>query len=100
METPFALAVRFIAWLEVTVATLALKPALLAPAGTTTDAGTLAAVLLLDRLTVWPPVGAVEFNDTVQEDVAGPTRELLAHTSVLTTEVPAPLRETTFVGLP
>lgn len=100
LETPFALAVRVTAWLEFTVDTLASKTAVPAPAGTTIEAGTLAAGLLLDRRTAWPPVGAVAFNATVQEDVAGPVRELLAHAIVLTTEIPAPLRVTTFVGLP
>ncbi len=97
---PFALAVRVTAWLVVTDSTLALKTALLAPAGTRIDAGTVAAALLLDKVTDWPPVGAVAFKATVHDDVAGPMRELLAHPNVLTTAIPAPVRLTTLVGLP
>ena len=100
MAAPFALAVKVTAWLDVTVDRLALKTALLAPAGTMIETGTLPAALLLDRITDWPPVGAVALNPTVHDEFAGPTSELLAHASVLTTESPAPLRATTFVGLP
>lgn len=94
------MAVRVTAWLDVTDSTLVLKTALPAPAGMTIDAGTVAAALLLDRITDWPPVGAVALKLTVHDDAEGPTRELLAQESELTTAIPAPLRVTTFVALP
>jgi len=50
----------------VTVETVALNPALTAPAGTVTEAGTVTALLLLARFTTTPPVDAVEFNVTMQ----------------------------------
>ena len=45
---------------------LALKVALVAPAGTVTDAGTVSKVLLLARVTLDPPVGALWASVTVQ----------------------------------
>jgi hypothetical protein len=46
-------------------AAVALKVALVAPAATITDAGTLSKVLLLFRVTLDPPVGAAAFKVTV-----------------------------------
>ena len=43
------------------------------PAGTVTLAGTVAAVLVLDRDTTAPPVGAVPFSVTVPVEEAPPT---------------------------
>ena len=43
------------------------KLALLAPAGTVSEAGTLAAELLLDRFTCAPPLGAADANVIVPE---------------------------------
>src|SRR6476660_10540400 len=48
------------------------KVALLAPAGTVTLAGTVAAVLLLDSVTVAPPVGAAPLRVTVPVDELPP----------------------------
>jgi hypothetical protein len=54
-------------WLEM------VKVAVLAPAATRTLAGTVAAaVLLLDRVTVRPPVGAAPVSVTVPVDVLPP----------------------------
>ncbi|MBI2219171.1 MAG: hypothetical protein HYU51_17965 [Candidatus Rokubacteria bacterium] len=47
--------------------------ALVAPAGTVTLAGTVAAVLLLDSVTTAPPVGAAAVNVAVPVEEAGPT---------------------------
>jgi hypothetical protein len=78
--------------LDVTDESVALKAALLAPAGIAIEAGKLAAALLLDKVTACPPVAAEAFRATVQEVVAGPTTELLAHERVLTAGTPAPVR--------
>lgn len=48
------------------------KLALVAPAATVTDAGTLTAALLLDRFTVAPPSGAAALSVTAQASVPGP----------------------------
>ena len=55
--------------------TVAAKLALAAPAGTVTAAGTATAAALLDRLTAWPPVGAVAFSVSVQVSVPAPVIE-------------------------
>jgi hypothetical protein len=46
--------------------------AVIAPAGTTTSAGTGNALLLLERATVAPPVGAAAFKVTVTVPLAPP----------------------------
>lgn len=71
---------------------VAVNTALLAPAGMVTETGTVAAALLLDKVTACPPVGAVAFNVTVQEEVAPAARELLAQARVLIKGIPAPVR--------
>jgi hypothetical protein len=48
-----------------TIAVLTRKEALVAPAGTSTLEGTLAAPLLLESATVAPPAGAAPFSVTV-----------------------------------
>src|SRR2546425_12450394 len=54
-----------------------LKVALVAPSGTVTLAGTVAAALLLERETRAPPLGAGPFSVTVPvEDPSGPPRTL------------------------
>jgi len=62
----------------------AVKPALVAPAGTVTVAGTVTAALLLDRPTLSPPVGAAVFNFTVHALFANPDTDALLHESELT----------------
>ena len=47
-------------------AVVALKVAVVAPAATVTDAGTVRLELLLDRVTLAPPVGAALVKVTVQ----------------------------------
>ena len=51
---------------------LTLKVALLAPAGTVTLAGTLAAPLLLESMTCAPPAGAGPLNVTVPVENCAP----------------------------
>ena len=80
----------------VTVETVAVKVALEDPAGTVTEAGTDASVLLLlVRLTAKPPVGAAAFSVTVQLSVPAPVIEPFAQVSPLSTGTPVPLRLTT-----
>ncbi len=67
--TPPAVAVSVAVCAVVTDDTVALKPAVVAPAGTVTDPGTVTALLLLDRLTASPPVPAAAVNVTVQASV-------------------------------
>src|ERR1700683_2706286 len=57
-ERPAGVAVAVAASVEGTAVAVAVKNAPIAPAGTVTVAGTVNAVLLLDRLTVNPPAGA------------------------------------------
>ena len=52
---------------------MAVKPPVVAPAAIVTLAGTVMLVLLLDRPTLAPPVGAAALSVTVQEDVPGET---------------------------
>ena len=63
---------------DVTAATVAVNPALIAPAGTVTVAGTVTAALPLERLTASPPVAAAADRPTVQASVPAPVIELCA----------------------
>ena len=57
-------------WLLVIVPAVAVKLAAVAPEATVTDAGTVSAAALLDKVTVIPPDPAVCDNVTVQVEVA------------------------------
>ena len=52
---------------------MAVKPPVVAPAATVTLAGTVMLVLLLDKPTLAPPVGAAALSVTVHEDIPGDT---------------------------
>jgi hypothetical protein len=81
---------------------VAVKPALAAPAGTVTVAGTATAALLLDKLTTKPPVAAAALSVTVQASVPNPVREELAQESAVRgagRAVPVPLRLISAVAL-
>ena len=93
--TPLALAVRVTATPELTEETVAVKLALVAPAATVTEAGTVTDELLLARLTAKPPVGAAAFRVTVQLSVPAPVIEPLVQLSALSIGTPVPLRVTT-----
>lgn len=67
LEVPLAAAVTTTTVLEVTEAAVAEKIAEVAPAATVTEAGTVRAALLSERVTDWPPVGAAPERVTVQE---------------------------------
>jgi hypothetical protein len=74
---------------------VAVNPALAAPAGTVTVAGTVAAGLLLMRLTVNPPLGAAAFSVTVQASVPVPVIDPLLQLKAFSTggaAVPVPLK--------
>src|SRR5436190_7875559 len=58
----------------VTVVVLTVNVAVVAPAATVTEVGTLAAVLLLASITTAPPAGAAALSVTVPVLFAGPVR--------------------------
>jgi hypothetical protein len=82
-------------WAVVTAVTEAVNPALVAPAGTVTEPGTVTAELLLDRLTASPPVPAAAERLTVQLSLPAPVNEFCAQLSPLsapTVAWPVPLK--------
>ena len=86
----------------VTVEAVAWNPALVAPAATVTDVGTVRAELLLARFTVMPPLAAAEFKLTEQESDANSSTELLLQVSEMRAGAsvgnPVPSRLITAVG--
>jgi hypothetical protein len=86
-----ALAVRVAVCAVVTAETVAEKLALVAPAATVTEVGTVTAVELLDRVTTWPPVGAAAFKSTLQPSVAAPVSDASIQPSPLGMAWPVPL---------
>jgi hypothetical protein len=82
-DPPPALAVREAVCAVLTEATVAENPALVEFAGTATVPGTLTAALLLDRVTVVPPLGAAEDRVTVQASDPAPVIEPLLHERLL-----------------
>ena len=101
-DTPPALAVRVTDCAVVTELTVAVNPALVALAGTTTVAGTVTAVLLLLNPTLTPPLPAAELSVTVQLSLPAPVTDALLHDTELNvpgTAVPVPLSPTTAVPL-
>ena len=83
-------------------ATVAENPALVALAGTFTVAGTETTPSLLDRVTLWPPLGAAALRVTVQASVPAAVMVPLVQLSELSAAavaVPVPLRLTTAEGL-
>ncbi len=93
--TLLALAVRVAVCAVLTEETVAVKVAVVEPAATVTEAGTVTALLLLARLTVNPLVAAAAFRVTVQLSVPDPVNEPLAQLSALSTGTPVPLTLTT-----
>ena len=89
-----ALAVRVAVCALATEVTLAVNPALIAPAGIVTEPGTVTVLLLLDRLTKNPPLAAAELRVTVQASVPAPVNEPVAQANALRTGTPIPLRPT------
>jgi len=72
LDAPPEVAVRVAVIAVLTAVTAAEKLALVAPAGTVTEVGTVTALLLLESVTACPPVGAAELSVTVQLSVPAP----------------------------
>jgi hypothetical protein len=102
LETPPALAVRVTACAVVTDDTVAVKPAVVALAGTSTVAGTVTAALLLANDTLKPPVPAGPLSVTVQASVPAPVIDAFVQDNPLkvpAAAVPVPVRAMTAVPL-
>ena len=104
VETLPALAVKVTACPVVTADTVAVNPALLAFAGTTTVAGTVTAALLLTRDTLKPPLPAGPLSATVQASLPDPVMDALLQDSALNVAgtdiaVPVPVRPSIAVPL-
>ena len=69
VELPLSEAVTVTAWLALTLPAVAVKVAVVEPAATVTDAGTVRAALLTETATVAPPVGAAIESVAVQVEV-------------------------------
>jgi hypothetical protein len=94
-ETLLALAVNVTVCAVLTKEIVAEKLALVAPAATVIEDGTVTAELFLARLTENPPLAAAALSPTVQASVPAPVIELLLQESELSaagTAVPVPLR--------
>jgi hypothetical protein len=91
-----ALAIRVTACATFTAETVAAKVALVAPAATVTETGTVTAALFVARLTVNPPLGAAAFSVTVQLSVPAPVIDPLVQLSPLSTGTPMPSSPTFF----
>ena len=95
-------AVRVADCVVVTASIVAEKATLVAFAGTVTVAGSVTAELLLERLTLKPPLPAAALRNTVQESVPDPVIEALEQESAFSVPgaaVPVPLRLIATVGL-
>jgi hypothetical protein len=77
IEVPPVAAVIVADCAELTADTVAENAALVAAAGTVTEAGTTTALLLLERLTLKPPVGADAVRVTVHASVPDPVMDEL-----------------------
>lgn len=82
---PPADAVKVAVVVDVTAATAALNPAVVAPAGTVTEAGIVTDELLLDRVTTCPPAGAAALIVTVHTSVDVPVSVRLLQVRELST---------------
>jgi hypothetical protein len=96
-DTPFAETVITAVSSIVTAATVAVNPALPAPAGTVTLPGTVTLALLSASATAKPPLAAGLFNETVQLDDPGALTVAGAHVTPL--NVTGTLRFTVAVRL-
>jgi hypothetical protein len=83
-EEPFREAVTVAVWGDETVPAVAVKCALLLPAGMAMEEGTARVALLDFSVTVTPPVPAEPFRFTVQVDVAEELRDAGEHEIELT----------------
>lgn len=102
LATVPAVAVRVAVWFEVTAETVAVNPAVVAPEGTLTEAGTLAEALLLASATVNPPEGAAAVKVTAQASVPAPVIDAFVQERVFSDPAgdwPVPVRLITAVPL-
>ena len=102
LEIPPALAVRVTACAVETDDTVAVNPAVVALAGTTTVTGTVTAALLLVTATLKPPLPAGPLSVTVQASLPAPVIDALLQDNALNpaaTAVPVPVRPITAVPL-
>jgi hypothetical protein len=76
-----------------TADTVAVKLAVVDPAATATDAGTVTAELLLARLTANPPLGAAAFSVTEQLSVPAPVIDELVQLRLVKAAVLAEVPE-------
>jgi hypothetical protein len=83
LESVPEVAVRVAVCAVVTDALVAEKATLVVLAGTVTVAGKVTAALLLERLTLTPPIPAVALRFTVQESLLPPVIEALVQASAL-----------------
>jgi hypothetical protein len=97
--TPPALAVSVTVVAVLTVDTLAVKLALVAPDATVTFAGTATSELLLARLTANPPLAAAAFRETVQLSVPAAENDPLVQLRPPNIGTPVPLK-LTVLGVP
>jgi len=97
--TPPALAVSVTVCAELTEDTVAVKLAVVAPAAMVSLAGTATAELLLDTLTLNPPLGAAALTANAQLSVPAPVNDELVQLRLVKVgvlaESPVPLRSTT-----
>lgn len=84
----------------VTAEAVAVNPALVAPAGISTDAGTVTEVLLLTSAMLMPPVPAAAVRETVQLSLPAPVIELLLHVSAFRAADAAPVPFNAIAALP
>jgi hypothetical protein len=82
-ETLAASAVNVTFCVAPTDSTFAVKDVLVAFAGTVSEAGTVTPGLLLERVTLNPPLGAAALSVIVQESLPETVMEALAQESVL-----------------
>jgi len=94
-ETPPTLAESVADSAEFTGEIFAVKLALVAPAATVTELGTVTNELLLARPTVNPPLAAAVFSVTVQLSVPDPIIDPLVQLNPVSPGTPVPLRATT-----
>jgi hypothetical protein len=94
LESVPAVAVRVAVCVVVTDAVVTEKATLVALAGTVTVAGRATAALLLERLTLSPPIPAAALRFTVQELVPAPVIEELVQANAVSMPAPVPLNIT------
>ena len=90
--TLLALAVSVTLTPVLTAEIVAVKLAVVAPAATVTEAGTVTAALLLARPTTNPPLPAAPFSVTVQVSVPAPVIEPDVQLNAFSATTPLPLR--------